>query len=304
MSKILNIPIQIICFSILAFSIVPCISYAKNECDSFVTESTQFGKTNNEVLKLQQCLRSAGFFKHYTNTLYFGPVTQKALDDYRYSNKATSMIAKSKASCRSLLNQNTQYGMQNNSVSLLQNCLRKLNYFSYPLNTGFYGDFTKVSVDRYVYSLPTAGNYNYSEILNKFYSVNAGKRVADPNGYMIGECVSLIKLWQVSINEKIDVWPGDTPIASIDAYIKGNHEMALGGYKSKVIMVSSYKDIRVGDIVVLGKPYGNHVGIATGSINGSTFEMIEQNNPPNEGVVRKTFHNSIYIKGILRYVKI
>lgn len=47
-----------------------------------LAEKVKFGQTNNQVKQLQALLRKEGFFKHKSNTGYYGTATKQALDNY------------------------------------------------------------------------------------------------------------------------------------------------------------------------------------------------------------------------------
>jgi peptidoglycan hydrolase-like protein with peptidoglycan-binding domain len=56
----------------------------QDNCNSLKNQTWVYGKTSDEVEKLQRCMQKIGVFNHiYGATGYFGPVTQKALDSWR-----------------------------------------------------------------------------------------------------------------------------------------------------------------------------------------------------------------------------
>jgi hypothetical protein len=56
----------------------------QDNCNSLKNQTWVYGKTSDEVEKLQRCMQKIGVFNHiHGATGYFGPVTQKALDAWR-----------------------------------------------------------------------------------------------------------------------------------------------------------------------------------------------------------------------------
>jgi Transglycosylase SLT domain len=61
-----------------------------------------------------------------------------------------SVVSQAGQDCRNLVNGNTMLGMQNNDVLLLQKCLRSAGTFSYPQDTGYFGQITDKALKDYL----------------------------------------------------------------------------------------------------------------------------------------------------------
>ncbi|MGL4758567.1 MAG: peptidoglycan-binding protein [Patescibacteria group bacterium] len=279
--------------------LTPADVLAQNNCDNLVTSHTYYNNRHNDIKKLQQCLRELGFFKYSSNTGFYGPITKKAFEDFK-SSQNLSTTNDDSINCKGRINDQTRYGMVNNNIKLLQDCLRKLGFFAYT-STGYFGPITRSALDKHNVLQTSISAINYESRINEFYIKYSGKRIPDPNGYLSGECVSLVKQWQKFIGQEFGFWPGDTPVTALQAYKNGNRTMALSSFKSKVEFIGDINQVKPGDILVFGTPYGNHTGIATGKYINGWIEMIEQNNPAEKGITQKQLMNQNSFKGALSY---
>jgi peptidoglycan hydrolase-like protein with peptidoglycan-binding domain len=117
----------------------PVVASASN-CDTVKQQSFKIGDTDSNVVKLQECLRSAGLFNWPTNTGYFGPVTAEALAKY----KGTSAP---QFSCAELKGQTWNFGETSSRVKQLQDCMTASGNFKHPGgSTGYFGEVTKAAI--------------------------------------------------------------------------------------------------------------------------------------------------------------
>jgi CHAP domain len=293
-------------------SIFNSSSFALANCTPFINSNTTLGKTNQDITRLQQCLREAGTFTHYANTGYYGQVTQKALTDYQ-ALKTKEQNQQNQQGCKRYITNTTVLGNTNNETVLLQQCLREAGFFKHPSNTGYFGQVTQKALDSYlanpvkIVSLTNIGqSYGDSRMdqaLDSFYNNHKGQRWTDPYGYSEGECVSLAKRWQNHIGAKFGIWPGVNgfPAESFDLFLKGDKSMAPDNTNFTISNISNWQDLRKGDIVITkAGRYYSHTGIATGIKDGSKIQVIEQNNPANTGVVIVGNIDTSNFKGALR----
>jgi len=56
------------------------------------TKDLRMGMQDNEVMELQKLLRAEGFFKHPTDTGYFGPVTFEALKAFQAAHPGIGYV--------------------------------------------------------------------------------------------------------------------------------------------------------------------------------------------------------------------
>jgi hypothetical protein len=288
---------------------------AQKDCAALINNNTKIGKQNNDVLQLQKCLRQAGAFTYPQDTGYYGVLTDKALKDYLAKPKIVAPDVKYKDSCLSFVTPNTYFGAQHQDVANLQKCLRYEKYFTYPTDTGYFGNLTKTALDSYKASLKPVdlsykgtarGGMPFTDRLNAFYTKYQNQRVADPRGYSHGECVSLAKQWQDYIGASYGIWPGDYPHTALRAFDNGNYAMAPDNDKYTVFNVTHIYDLEPGDIVITHPKYGySHTGIATGNnvLGSQKIEIIEQNSPAGSGVVQIRSIEVPEIYGALRYIK-
>ena len=74
-------------------------------------------------------------------TSTFGVVTQNALFAFRRDKGI--IISQPSEQCRNLINRDYPFGITSEEVKNLQQCLRELGLFDFPVNTGFYGSVTQ-----------------------------------------------------------------------------------------------------------------------------------------------------------------
>jgi len=74
-------------------------------------------------------------------TSTFGVVTQNALFAFRRDKGI--IISQPSQQCCNLINRDYPFGITSEEVKNLQQCLRELGLFDFPVNTGFYGSVTQ-----------------------------------------------------------------------------------------------------------------------------------------------------------------
>ena len=93
-------------------------------CLNLINQKWQIGMQSNSVKQLQQCLREMGVFNFPSNTGYFGPVTQEALNTAKRAlsktNTSPSAQKQAKVLIGSLNVRNTARGTKIGSVKLNQ----------------------------------------------------------------------------------------------------------------------------------------------------------------------------------------
>ena len=165
------------------------------------------------------------------------------------------------------------------------------------------------------YKIPTATNIklvqqsegsvqngaDFSNSLVSFINEYKGTRTHDGKGWYYGECVSLVKKWQLYIGADSGVWPGNYPKPSYEAFLYGNRSMATSNANYNVMVVGDVNSLRPGDIVVMSS-YTSHTGIATGNVSNGQFELLDQNSPVGSAVGFNNYPTSQFI-GALRYIK-
>jgi CHAP domain len=133
----------------------------------------------------------------------------------------------------------------------------------------------------------------FSQLLDQYFKENAGKQVDDGNGYSFGQCVSLIKNFQIYLGGSGAFWPGNNicgscegPQGAIEASERGNFNWAgrlnlskFPDKKFRFAIVDSNKP-EAGDIVLIRQTFANpwgHTGVATGKVSEGKIEFLEQN---------------------------
>jgi hypothetical protein len=133
---------------------------------------------------------------------------------------------------------------------------------------------------------------------SSFFSQNDGRRVADPGGYYPGECVSLVKQWGAFIGRGQGYWPGDYPRQAFNAYQSGDRRMV--GNDGSTSIISDWHQLKAGDIIIMqGAP--SHTGIASGKLNGSQYEMFDQNSPRTGDPSHLHMYDGSKFIGAIRY---
>ncbi|MGL4759172.1 MAG: hypothetical protein ACRCXZ_07565 [Patescibacteria group bacterium] len=141
------------------------------------------------------------------------------------------------------------------------------------------------------------GGTKYTSQFSTFRQLMIGKRVADPNGYYLGECVSLNKRWSAFIGRGYGFYPGNFPLPALNAYDLGDRRMV--GNDPNTSRITDVNKLIAGDMVILrGNP--SHIGIATGVVGASTYEILEQNAPVG-GAVRVFSYPKSSFYGAIRY---
>jgi peptidoglycan hydrolase-like protein with peptidoglycan-binding domain len=125
-------------------------------CEDLKNQKWSIGERSERVRRLQECMQDAGTFNwKYGATGYFGPVTQKALDDWKGQSSGGGG-----GTCEDLKNKNFSLGEVSQDVRSLQGCMRSAGYFTWPYgDTGYYGPVTKEAHAKYRGQDP---NINYS----------------------------------------------------------------------------------------------------------------------------------------------
>ncbi len=124
-------------------------------CDDLYDLNWTIGQNGDEVVKLQECLREEGVFNYSTSTGYFGPITEKALQDYRASKsgEVATEVAPAPESidrCEELRVKSWQIGDVSGEVRELQSCMRERGFFAWPYgDTGYFGPVTLDALTRW-----------------------------------------------------------------------------------------------------------------------------------------------------------
>ena len=110
-------------------------------CNTLKSQSWTFGETSDSVRRLQDCMTTAGTFKHpFGSTGYFGNVTKDALARWKGSSSSAPVAS----SCDTLKSQSWTFGETSERVKQLQNCMTTAGTFKHPFgSTGYFGDVTK-----------------------------------------------------------------------------------------------------------------------------------------------------------------
>ncbi|MGL4759020.1 MAG: hypothetical protein ACRCXZ_06795 [Patescibacteria group bacterium] len=153
------------------------------------------------------------------------------------------------------------------------------------------------------FDVPVYSNRNgdlapqFSDFVNR----TKGRLQHDGNGWYPGQCVSLVKQWQLYLGGRTGVWPGGYPAPAIYSYFSGNTAMAPETPSFRVAVIRNVNALSAGDLIVM-TGYPSHTGIATGRVGGGTFDMYDQNSPFGSPPKFSTYGNGSFI-GALRYVK-
>ena len=151
-------------------------------CDELYGRAWSLGQSDSTVQQLQECLRAEGTFTYNTSTGYFGPITERALSEYRARQEAQSQptpapepapepqpeppapeeVAPAPApepelvviECDELRGRNWEIGQISEEVRQLQACLRARGFFTYAGgNTGYFGPITQEALNAWNESL-------------------------------------------------------------------------------------------------------------------------------------------------------
>lgn len=128
----------------------------QNNCNELFKKNWTYGEENNEVEKLQQCLRDKNVFDHVI-TGYFGPITKAGLEKVRNelknsfstsSNVITIISNSNQDNCDSLKQQTWIYGTSSDEVEKLQRCMQKIGIFNHIYGaTGYFGPVTQKALN-------------------------------------------------------------------------------------------------------------------------------------------------------------
>jgi hypothetical protein len=203
-----------------------------------------------------------------------------------------------------------------NKNAKLQKCLKKnndINGLSKGASnielTSEFGSFDNIK--GLINSKKLPYNIDFGNSINEFYSISNGKSIPAPppeteNSILFGECVSLVKQWQVFIGGERGYWSLGYPVETFKGlYLQGNKEMAKDNAKYITYGFNSVNAIRAGDIIILDPSTSpsSHTGIATGVVDNNQFEIIDQNWDGNKGPTRKSKYNNNTFIGAIRYIK-
>ena len=144
-------------------------------------------------------------------------------------------------------------------------------------------------------------NGDLSAQFTDFVNRTRGRLQHDGNGWYPGECVSLVKQWQIYLGGRSGVWPGGYPAPAYYAFLNGNRAMAVNTPTFRVVVISNINALSAGDIMVT-TGYPSHTGISTGRVGGGTFDMYDQNSPFGSAPKMSTYQNRSFL-GALRYVR-
>lgn len=109
-----------------------------------------YGSSGQEVVRLQQALREQGYFTYWSNTGYYGSITQDAVIRLQrdwglyvdgIAGPQTQGALYGASASRSIL----RYGMSGSDVAALQQKLKDNGYFGGTC-TGYYGSYTRSAV--------------------------------------------------------------------------------------------------------------------------------------------------------------
>jgi hypothetical protein len=148
---------------------------------------------------------------------------------------------------------------------------------------------------------PTTNPQN--DFLSGFASKWMGKAVpsgVDMRSY-VGQCVSLVTMYQREIGKRPGYFPGDYPVPAFRAFLGGNRAMAPEAYA-----VRNFNDVRRGDILVIGNSINDgfsHTAIAMGSQENGVIPILESNannRAPYTTVTNGTLRAGRFV-GALRY---
>jgi hypothetical protein len=154
-------------------------------------------------------------------------------------------------------------------------------------------------------------NIDYTDNVNLFFSINVGQTLPVPppeinTPGLNGQCVSLVKQWQVFIGGVSSAWGANYPLEAFnDGYMKGNKLMAQDNNKFTTFGFRTVNALRAGDLVMLdpSSSPSSHTGIATGVIDNNQFEILDQNWDGNHGPSRKSKYSNSTFVGAIRYIK-
>lgn len=122
----------------------------------------QIGNRGQEVVTLQQELRTLGFFSYPTNTGYFGKITQRAVTNFQKSTHIDANGIVDSTTWRYLNEKQPSdpltLGSKGEQVTTLQKKLRSLGYTIAPDTYGTFGNQTLRAVKSYQRSNPVVAN--------------------------------------------------------------------------------------------------------------------------------------------------
>lgn len=117
---------------------------SRDEGLRLVNQTYMIGQQGDNITRLQEFLRNEGYFRHPTNTGYFGPITAESLRNYRLEKNifSGSFRTVDPVRCRELIRRDIPQGTRGDDVSDLQKCLIDIGVFDEFLVTGFFGPLT------------------------------------------------------------------------------------------------------------------------------------------------------------------
>jgi hypothetical protein len=178
-----------------------------------------------------------------------------------------------------------------------------------------------------------SGNGVWKDKMSQFITQFSGKRTPDPNGQILGQCVSLSKQWQYFIGVPFGIWPGGDdpsyspagffpnaykssdwglPIPSFASWERGQQGMAPPAPGYTIVKLggnglgnADVEKLEPGDLVVLrpGSGFTTHTGIATGNKNATQYELFDQNWDAKLGAPRLSKYDKVTFWGAFRYIK-
>jgi hypothetical protein len=203
-----------------------------------------------------------------------------------------------------------------NKNAKLQKCLKKNNNIqglsNGATNIQLTSDFGSLgNINDLINQNKLPYNIDFSNTFTEFYTITNGKALPAPppesdNSILFGECVSLVKQWQVYIGGERGYWSLGYPVETFkELYLLGNKEMARDNDKYITYGLGNVASIRAGDIIILdpSSSPSSHTGIATGAIDNNQFEILDQNWDGNHGPTRKSKYNNGTFVGAIRYIK-
>jgi hypothetical protein len=116
---------------------VPIALPTVNDCGGKLGQNYSIGNSGQSIRELQNCLKDLGYFQWSGgSTGLFGNYTNEVYN--KWLNQDNNV-------CKILKTKQFNVGERSKRVEKLQQCLREAGLFSYPTNTGLFGEITKVA---------------------------------------------------------------------------------------------------------------------------------------------------------------
>jgi peptidoglycan hydrolase-like protein with peptidoglycan-binding domain len=113
----------------------------KESCDSILTLYYREEQKDELVRQLQECLRQKNYYNYPAGvTGYYGEYTKSSYNNYL--NSANNI-------CELLKIATYNQGENSSRVKRLQQCLRSNKLFDFPMNTGYFGPITQLSLTKW-----------------------------------------------------------------------------------------------------------------------------------------------------------